>query len=178
MPLATKRDFATGRCWPATGKHRLAGVARPGRVLHRQATGAGRGACASRPTRSMAPEGEPTVLENGHSLARQNSRHGCAADFASLTWGGAPRKCWGSTLLAWISRDARVLGRRRPFDQLDGFCAPFIEGVQATVLLVLDEPLDPLLAPALLALAPLAQVVIPAALPRACGTARRHCRQR
>ena len=107
------------------------------------------------------------------SLVRQ-SWHECAADFASLTWGGAPRKCWGLTLFAWIWRDARVLSRRRSFDQLNGRCARSIARVQATVVLLLDESLDLLLAPTLLALAPLAQVVIPAAWSPTCGTARRH----
>ena len=128
-----------------------------------------------RPTR----RGLPPVSINRRSimdirsLVRQ-SWHECAADFAPLTWGGAPRKCWGLTLFAWIWRDARVLSRRRSFDQLNGRCARSIARVQATVVLLLDESLDLLLAPTLLALAPLAQVVIPAALSPTCGTARRH----
>ena len=99
--------------------------------------------------------------------------HGCAADFASLTWCGAPRKAWSLTLFGWIWRDARVLSRRRSFDQLNGRCARSIERVQATVVLLLDESLDLLLAPTLLALAPLANVVIPALSPT-CGAVRRH----
>ena len=98
---------------------------------------------------------------------------GGAANFASLTWCGVPRKAWGLTLFGWIWRDARVLSRRRSFDQLNGRYARSIERVQATVVLLLDESLDLLLAPTLLALAPLAKVVIPALSPT-CGTGRRH----
>jgi hypothetical protein len=46
--------------------------------------------------------------------------------------------------------------------------------MQATVVFLLDESLRLLLAPTLLALAPLAQVVIPAELSPTCGTGRRH----
>jgi hypothetical protein len=118
----------------------------------------------------------PTALRarmDIRSLVRQ-SWHECAANFAPLTRGGAPRKCWALTLFAWIWRDARVLSRRRSFDQLNGRCARSIARVQATVVLLLDESLDLLLAPTLLALAPPAQVVIPAAWSPTCGTARRH----
>jgi hypothetical protein len=79
---------------------------------------------------------------------------------------------WIWRVFGWIWRDARVLSRRRSFDQLNRRCARSIARVQATVALLLDEPLDLLLAPTLLALAPLAQVVIPAALSPTCGTGR------
>ena len=87
--------------------------------------------------------------------------------------GGAPRKAWGLTLFGWIWRDARVLCRRRSFDQLNGRCARSIDRAQATFVLLLDESLDLLLAPTLLALAPLAKVVVPALSPT-CGTGGRH----
>lgn len=87
--------------------------------------------------------------------------------------GVAPRKAWGLTLFGWIWRDARVLCRRRSFDQLNGRCARSIDRAQATVVLLLDESLDLLLAPTLLALAPLAKVVVPALSPT-CGTGGRH----
>ena len=77
------------------------------------------------------------------------------------------------TVFGWIWRDARVLCRRRSFDQLNGRRARSIDRAQATVVLLLDESLDLLLAPTLLALAPRAKVVIPALSPT-CGTGRRH----
>jgi hypothetical protein len=115
----------------------------------------------------------PCARDNPYSVARQTDLAWVRGRLRIADLGGAPRKAWGLTLFGWIWRDARVLCRRRSFDQLNGRCARSIDRVQATVVLLLDESLDLLLAPTLLALAPLANVVVPALSPT-CGTGGRH----
>jgi hypothetical protein len=152
---ALRHSLRTWRAEPCLSASRRRGCAAPSRV---PTPNEGR-------ARGTLLGNQHNPLDNPYSVARQTDLAWCAANFASLIWCGAARKAWGLTLFGWIWRDARVLSRRRSFDQLNGRCARSLERVQATVVLLFDESLDLLLAPTLLALAPLAKVVIPASSP-------------